>query len=76
MTTTTATDVRNQHVNEQAQLAVELFHLKKRTETIRNRLDEISVILQTVECLSPQKAAKSNDGASDESDSDTSPTAE
>jgi len=46
--------IREQHLQEQAQLAAELFHTDKRCEFLRNRLNEICCILQTVDHIAPQ----------------------
>ena len=42
------TDIKSHHESEAAALALDLYNLNRRREQIHTRLNEISVILQTV----------------------------
>ena len=42
------TDIKSHHESEAAALALELYNLNRRREQLQTRLNEISVILQTV----------------------------
>lgn len=43
--------IRQQHLNEKAQLAMELYQLEARREVVKKRLGEIDIIMATTQAV-------------------------